>query len=141
MPRAPRTRHEEERPLPEQVADAMLATDSETAWYLDRGCARVVWVKKGQSSDPEIPARDVEDDEERFVEVPALTEGEIHGWMEDFAEACGDPAVDAALDDREGANARFEAAVAALPGGRAAEWHRHRRAEALRAAAAWLAGA
>lgn len=138
MPRAPKQRTgEDPRPLAEQVADALLAADSETSWYLDLAAPRVIRVCKGECSDPELSARDVDDDEERFVEVPALTEAEIHLWMEDFVEACDDPATAALLDHREGANARFESGLDAA--GRGADWRRHRREEALRAAHAWLA--
>lgn len=123
--------------LGEALVAAFQAADSETSWFLDRRRTRVVTVKRGVVSDPLLRARQVEDDEIRFVEIPAVTEAEIHDWMEEFADESPDPAVGACLDQRAGANERFETKLAALPGGRLTEWHRHRLARLREVVDAW----
>jgi hypothetical protein len=108
------------------LLEAFQATDSATAWFLDRRKLRVVWVRRGVVSDPLLRARDVEDDEIRFVEIPAVTEAEVHVWMEEFVDEAAEPAVAACLDERAGANARFEQKLAALSPDALARWHRFR---------------
>jgi hypothetical protein len=118
-----------------QLREAFTAVDPESAWYFDRGMERVVRVSHGATSIPDLPAQDVEEDEARYVEIPALTDGELHDWIERFVEEKDDEKVAAMLDERVGANARFLKRVAAEPA-LAAEWkafHGARVAEALQA--------
>lgn len=134
----------EEKELRMAVAAALQAADAETAWYFDRVKSRVLSVKYGQVSDPLLRARDVEDDEIRFVEIPAITHGEIHLWMEAFVEDpanTGNPAVAAWLDSKSGANARFEERLAKRAPEVLTAWHRFRQARLLEAADAWIANA
>jgi hypothetical protein len=79
--------------LETQLREAFTADDPEAAWYLDLEEDRVVRVCRGATNIPDLPARDVEDDEERYAEIPAVTESELHLWMEEFAEDHPDPTV------------------------------------------------
>lgn len=128
----------ETKDLRTALVEAFDARDSETAWFLDRRRERVVWVRRGTVSDPLLRARDVEDDELRFVEIPAVTEAEIHDWMADHAESCGDPAVASCLDERAGANVRFEEKLAALGPEPIAAWRRFRLARLRELVDAWV---
>lgn len=131
----------ETRDLRSGLLEAFQATDSETAWFLDRRKLRVVWVRRGAVSDPLLRARDVEDDEIRFVEIPAVTEAEIHEWMEEFAESAADPGVAGCLDERAGANARFEQRLAQHSAAALADWHRFRLDRLGAVVDAWTARA
>lgn len=127
----------DEKDLREAVAEAFRATDSETAWYLDRAKRRVVRVRHGETSDPLLDAADVEDDELRFVEIPAVTESEVHDWMAEFVEQHGDAKVAACLDEKKGANARFELRLSTRAPDALVAWHRFLHAHVLAEAAAW----
>lgn len=130
----------EEKDLRTALAEALQATDAETAWYLDRRKLRVLSVSAGEVSDPLLRAADVEDDEIRFAEIPALTEAEVHGWMEDFAEEAAPEhaaAAGACLDHKPGANARFEERLARRAPATLQEWHRFRLARVVAKAAEW----
>jgi hypothetical protein len=132
----------DEKDLRTALAEALLATDSETAWYLDRAKSRVVSVCRGEVSDPHLRAADVEDDELRFVEIPAITEAEIHEWMEDFVEDAAEPTAPAAaacLDHKPGANTRFEERLARRAPEALTAWHRFRHARVLALADTWAA--
>ena len=127
----------DEQDLRRAVADAFRATDSATAWYLDRAKLRVVHVRHGEVSDPLLDAADVEDDELRFVEIPAVTEAEIHEWMAEFVIEYGDPKVTACLDEKKGANARFELRLTSRAPDALVAWHKFLHERVLAAAAAW----
>lgn len=129
----------ETKDLRGQTAEALQATDPETAWYLDRRKLRIVSVRRGEVSDPLLRARDVEDDELRFVEVPAVTEAEVHDWMAEFVDGAGDPAVAACLDEKFGANLRFEERLARKSPEGLTAWHRFRQQRIHDVADAWLA--
>jgi uncharacterized protein UPF0158 len=134
----------EEKELRAAVVEALRATDSGTSWYLDRRKARVVSVAGGQASDPLLHAADVEDDEIRFVEIPAVTEAEVHGWMEDFVEEAGaedSAAAAASLDHKPGANARFEERLSRRAPATLSAWHRFLQARILAKAETWCAAA
>jgi hypothetical protein len=135
-PRSPDSR---EPDLDAQLREAFTADDPEAAWYFDRAMDRVVRVAQGATNIPDLPAQDVEDDEGRYAEIPALTDGELHEWIEQFVEERDDPAVTALLDERVGANARFLKRLAGNEAAYAAwkAFHARRVAEAL---AAWRAG-
>lgn len=122
------------------LVEAFQAADSETAWYYDRAKDRVVSVKHGVVSDKLLRARDVEDDELRFVEVPALSEVEIHGWIDDFVAETDRADVAACLDRKAGANARFEERVAKKLPDVLPAWHRYRHGRVQETADAWIAG-
>lgn len=126
------------------VAAALQASDAETAWYFDRVKLRVISVKHGAVSDPLLRARDVEDDEIRFIAIPAVTAGEIHLWMEEFVDdpaQAGNAVVAACLDSKTGANARFEERLAKRAPEALTAWHRYRQARMFEAADAWIADA
>lgn len=122
-----------------QIRDAFTAVDPEAAWYFDRDLERVVRVAAGATSIPDLPAEDVEEDEDRYVEIPTVTEGETHAWMEDFVEACGDERVAALLDERQGANARFLSKLAASDPAAHMAWKAFHAARVAEAVAAWRA--
>lgn len=126
--------------LEAQLFEAFTANDPEAAWYLDRDMERVVRVSHGVTSIPDLPARDVEDDEDRYAEIPAVLESDVHGWMEEFVAAWPDETVADLLDERHGANERFIAKLAAHPAAAAAwrTFHAGRVAEAVAAFRATL---
>ena len=125
--------------LPTQLQEAFTAVDPEAAWYFDRVLARVVRVSHGATNVPELPAADVEDDEERYVEIPTVTEGDTHAWMEAFVEACGDEKVASYLDEKHGANARFLARLAKSDPAAMIAWRAFHAARVAETVAAWRA--
>ena len=125
--------------LDTQLRDAFVADDPEAAWYFDRVALRVVRVSNGATSVPDLPADDVEDDEDRYAEIPALTESEIHAWMEEFVEQHADPKVATLLDERQGSNDRFLKKLAASSSSAAAEWSAFRAARVAETVVAWRA--
>lgn len=113
--------------------------DAETAWFLDRGLGRVVTVTGGACSDPDLRPEQVEDDEARFAEIPAVTRGDEHDWLEDFVEAQDNPRLARMLDDRQGAVERFVKRLTPHHTDALAAWHAFRAARLRETAAAWLA--
>lgn len=126
--------------LPTQLREAFTATDPEAAWYFDRDEERVVRVSHGTTSIPDLPAEDVEEDELRYAEIPAITESEVHLWMEEFVEGHPDPKVAALLDERQGANARFLAKLAAADPAAFEQWKTFHAARVDETVAAWRSG-
>ena len=125
--------------LETQLREAFTADDPEAAWYLDLGEPRVVRVSHGTTSIPDLSAEEVEEHEERYVEVPAVTDGELHQWIEDFVEERADPRVTSLLDEKHGANARFLAKLAAADAAAFDAWKRLHAARVDAAIAAWRA--
>ena len=128
----------ETKDLRTALAEAFEAADAETAWYLDRRRRRVVSVRHGETSDPELTANQVEEDEERFVEVPCVLEADLHEWILAFADERGDPVVAACLDERKDANARFAATLARRQPETVPLWNAWRRDRVLERVDAWL---
>lgn len=93
--------------LDAQLREAFTADDPESAWYFDRVAERVVRLAHGATNIPDLPAQDVEEDDDRYLEIPAVTEGELHDWIERFVEGEDDAQIAVLLDERQGANARF----------------------------------
>jgi len=122
-----------------RLAEAILAADPEVAWYLDRRRMRVVRVEHGVVDDPLLRASEVKDDDVRFVEIPAVTEAEVHEWMAEFADEGGFDGAAAALDERRGANRRFEAKLSEISADALTAWHRFRQARVGELAESWLA--
>jgi Uncharacterised protein family (UPF0158) len=120
-----------------QLREAFTTTDPEAAWYFDRVMERVVRVSKGVTSIPDLPAEEVEEDEHRYAEIPAITESEIHLWMEEFVDAHPDPKVAALLDERHGANERFLAKLAAANPEAFEQWKTFHAARVDETVAAW----
>lgn len=125
--------------LDTQLREAFTAADPEAAWYFDRAMERVVRVSHGVTNIPDLPAQDVEEDDARYVEVPAVLESEIHDWMERFVEGRADAKVAAFLDEKLGANARFLKRLAA-DAAASADWKAFHAARVAEAVAAWRAG-
>jgi uncharacterized protein UPF0158 len=121
------------------LREAFTAEDPEAAWYLDLGEPRVVRVSHGTTSIPDLSAEEVEEHGERYVEVPAVTESELHLWIEDFVEERADPKVAALLDEKHGANARFLAKLAKADAAAFDAWKRFHGARVDAAIAAWRA--
>ena len=121
------------------LREAFTADDPEAAWYLDLVEPRVVRVSHGTTNIPDLLAEDVEEHEERYVEVPAVTDGELHLWIEEFVEEHADPKVAALLDEKLGANARFLAKLAAADAAALGAWKRFHAARVDAAIAAWRA--
>jgi hypothetical protein len=126
--------------LETQLREAFVADDPEAAWYLDRAEERVVRVSRGATNIPDLAAADVEDDEERYAEIPALTESDVHLWMEEFVEEHADPKISALLDERQGANARFLAKLAAVDPAAFARWKVFHAGRVAAAIEEWRAG-
>jgi hypothetical protein len=128
------------RDLRTQLIEAFQAADSAVAWYLDRDEDRVVWVKGPKVSDETLTAKQVDEDEERFLEVPPVFESDVHDWMTEFAEEHSDAKVTACLDHKAGANARFLMRLEKRSAAALTEWRRFRLAKIGEAVDAWLAG-
>lgn len=126
--------------LETQLREAFTADDPEAAWYLDLEEDRVVRVCRGATNIPDLPARDVEDDEERYAEIPAVTESELHLWMEEFAEDHPDPKVAELLDEKQGANGRFLSKLEKRLPEAFAQWKAYRAARTQTALDTWRAG-
>ena len=120
------------------LAEAFEASDAESAWYLDRLRRRVISVRRGETSDPELSAREVEEDEDRFVEVPIVREADVHEWIADFVQERDDAVVASCLDERKDSNARFVAALGRRRPEAVPLWNRFRRARVLDRVDAWL---
>jgi hypothetical protein len=129
-----------EKDLETQLRDAYLADDPEAAWFLDRAEPRVVRVSHGATNIPDLTAQGVEDDEERYAELPVLTDSELHEWMEDFVAESPDPKVAQLLDERLGANKRFIARLAETHPDAFAQWKAFHAARVASALAAWREG-
>jgi hypothetical protein len=127
----------EEQDVRAALAEALQAADPEAAWYFDRVARRVVTVRAGETDVPELDAEDVEEDEERYVAVPALTEAELHAWMVEFVLG-REPELDGLLDARKGANRRFLAALGARHPQALADWRAHLEVRVLACVDAWL---
>jgi len=125
--------------LATQLREAFTADDPVAAWYFDRDMERVVRVAHGATNIPDLPAEDVEDDDDRYAEIPPITEIETHEWMEAFVEACGDEKVASLLDERQGANARFLAKLAASDPAALIAWKAFHAARVAETVAAWRA--
>jgi len=121
------------------LREAFTAEDPEAAWYLDLVEPRVVRVSHGTTSIPDLSAEDVEEHEERYVEVPAITDSELHFWIEDFVEERADPKVTALLDEKQGANARFLKKLAAADEAAFAAWKAFHASRVGAAITAWRA--
>ena len=132
-------------PLPEkdletQLFEAWVADDPEAAWYFDRDDQKVVRVHLGVTSDPDLTAEEVEGDDVRFVEIPAVTESELHDWIEEFIAEHADEKVAALLDERHGANERFVSRLSTADPASLAAWRAFHAAHVAAAIAAWRAG-
>ena len=125
--------------LATQLRDAFTADDPEAAWYFDRDMERVVRVSHDATNIPDLSAADVEENEDRYVEIPPITEQETHEWMENFVEACGDEMVASMLDERQGANARFTTKLAASDPAALIAWKAFYAARVAETVAAWRA--
>ncbi len=127
------------RDLRTQLIEAFQATDSATAWFLDRDEERVVWVRGSKVSDETLTAKQVDEDEERFLEIPPILESDVHDWMTEFAEGSDDPKVAACLDHKAGANGRFLIRLEKRSAAALTEWRRFRLAKVGAAVDTWLA--
>ena len=125
--------------LPTQLREAFTAADPEAAWYFDRAQERVVRISHGVTNIPDLPAGDVEDNEHRYVEIPAVLESDVHTWMEEFVEAHPDPNVATLLDERQGANARFLKKLEAANPEALAAWKTYHAARIDESLAMWRA--
>ena len=121
------------------LREAFTADDPEAAWYLDKDEPRVVRISHGTTSIPDLLAEDVEEHEERYVEVPAVTDSQLHLWIEDFVEERADAKVTALLDEKHGANARFLKKLAAADAAAFDAWKKFHRARVDAAIVAWRA--
>lgn len=125
--------------LETQLREAFTADDPEAAWYLDRAEERVVRVAHGVTSIPDLSASDVEEDDARYVEIPVVTESDVHLWMEEFVDLQPDPAIAPLLDEKQGANRRFLDRLAASHPDVLKAWRSFESARVEEALAAWRA--
>jgi hypothetical protein len=130
---------EDPRDLRTQLVEAFQSADSAVAWYLDRDRRRVVWVQGSKVSDETLTAKQVDEDEERFLEIPPVFESDVHDWMTEFVEEHGDPKVAGCLDHKAGANARFLVRLEKRDPAALTAWRKFRHAKLGTAVDAWLA--
>ena len=123
--------------LETELREAFVADDPEAAWYFDRAEERVVRVAHGETDIPELPAEEVEEDDERYVEIPAVTDSELHDWIEEFVDEQSDPAIAALLDERQDANARFLQRLAATNAAAFVQWKAFHERHVDEAIAGW----
>jgi hypothetical protein len=122
----------------ELLRTAVATGDKTVDVYLDVERLVVVKVKDGRCVPEDLDADTVETDEERFAEIPVITEIDEHLLMQDFVDDRDEKRVTACLDDRVGANARFlkrlsKQAPDALP-----DWEAYRTAHVAQLVAEWL---
>jgi len=96
-----------ERKAVEVLLKAVTTGDKTLDVYLDTERLVVVKVRDGQCVPAEFVADEVENDEERFAEIPVVTTIDEFLFMQDFVEEHDDRRVTGFLDSRAGANARF----------------------------------
>ncbi len=107
--------------------------------YLDCETLHVVKVRDGRCSPGDLIAGDVENDEERFAEIPVVTTTEEFLWMQEFVEAYGNKRVAHFLDGRKGANQRFLKRLVKQTPDALAAWQAFRTARVDELCAEWLA--
>ncbi len=112
--------------------------DAEAAWYLDLEHRRVVRVRGGVVSDPDLAPEDVDTQETRFVEIPAVTRGEEFLWMQDFLDEHPEIGASVRLDRRQDGDARFVKALERAAEGAPDAWRAFRRERLLEVASDWL---
>ncbi len=131
-----------DRQAVEVLRAAAAAGDRTVDVYLDRERLVVVKVKNGVCTPGDLDPRDVERDEERFAEIPVVTNITEYLWMQDFVEehveSRGDQRVAAFLDGRAGANARFLKRLAEQAPAVLADWVAFRAARIDEMTRDWL---
>jgi len=124
--------------LVSSIVEAMSTFDPAIGWYFDAERRLAVRIEGGVCSDRLLTQEAVDDDAERFLEIPALLRIEEHEWMTDFVDQHENPRLGRMLDDRKGANARFLDRLQQHHQAVIAEWETY-RAERLRLhAAEWI---
>ena len=91
----------------ELLRRAVEAGDPGVDVYLDLHTLHVVTVRDGRCEPEDLDAGAVEEDEERFAEIPVVTTTAEFLWMQDFVEDHDERRVTSCLDSRKGANERF----------------------------------
>jgi hypothetical protein len=121
------------------VAVAMGTFDALASWYVDRSLRRVLEVREGQVvQDEELGPEEVDRDEDRFVEIPAVTTTDEHEWLEDFQDLHGSDWPGIRIDERAGANQRFLKALRKAHPDAHTQWSRFRGEKLRERAAEWL---
>lgn len=126
---------------PQAVAllrDAVAAGDPSVDVYLDVERLVVVKVRDGVCDPDDLVAEEVEADEERFAEIPVVTEIDEYLLMQEFVEERDEKRVTALLDGRAGANARFLKRLAKQAPDALADWEAVRRTHVTELVAEWL---
>lgn len=128
---------------PEVVAKLRAAVDENdprASWYLDTEKHRVVEARDGRTNCQDLTAEEVEEDERRFVEIPAVTTTLEFTWIEDFVAETADWRLDRILDRKQGAVKRFlEKLPRAYPEAQG-EWRAFRAQRVAELVDDWLAG-
>lgn len=122
----------------ELLRAAVAAGDKSVDVYLDCERLVVVRVRDGVCDPDDLDADTVEEDEERFAEIPVVTEIDEFLLMQDFVEERDEKRVTALLDARQGANARFLKRLAKQAPDALADWEAFRAAHIHRLVDDWL---
>jgi len=117
---------------------AVAAGDRTVDVYLDLERLVVVTVRDGVCDPDDLDPEEVDRDEERFAEIPVITEIDEYLLMQEFVEERDERRVTALLDGRQGANARFLTRLARQAPDALADWEAHRRAHVAELVAGWL---
>ncbi len=112
--------------------------DARAAWYLDTAENRVVVVRGDSVSALELTADQVDHDEMRFVEIPALTRAHDHEWMADFFLENRSTWKGPHFDDKKGAEKRFAKALAKQGADAETRWQTFHTARLHDLATDWL---
>ena len=129
----------EEPDLLTALCAAFAAGDPTVAYYLDRSRRGVVRVADGRADVQYVTAQEVEDDEDRFVEIPAVTVTDDFVWMQEFVEETDDPRIARLLDLKKGATKRFVKALPQAGPDAVDAWRVFRTGRLRSRAAEWLA--
>ena len=132
------------RKLDRQAVDllraAVVAGDKTVDVYLDRERLVIVKVKDGLCKPDDLDAKQVEEDEARFAEIPVITRIGEYLWMQDFVEERDEKRVTALLDSRAGANERFLKQLTTQAPDALPDWEAYRETRIDEMAAEWFEG-
>ena len=127
-----------DRQAVEILRAAVAAGDRTVDVYLDCERLIVVKVKDGVCRPADLEASDVDEDEERFAEIPVVTRIDEYLLMHEFVEERDEKRVTALLDTRAGANERFLKQLAKQAPEALADWEAFLAAHIDEVVADWL---
>ncbi len=129
-----------ERTLVQRLGEIFGTADSTASWFLDRVKRGIVVIRDGRTNVTGLDPEKVEEDDERFAMVPAITTADDYEWMLDFVTELDQPRITGLLDAKRGANARFLKRLGKHHTDVLAQWEAYRVAQLEELAREWMAG-